>query len=514
MASPEAIANDPAGQYKVESKAGGALAKDDNFSEADKKALQAFFLAYGAGSSALNIPGLDFIDSDLQFAPDQAFEINLDEPLQLKAAIEVAEDLRAAKNKNFFDKQIRLSDLAQLVDEHGPWLVGAIASDTVSERFNQIIRNVAKDQISDGNRAQFLEDHLIEDVTNPNQVAQKVAKITLRQRLIELDDAAPGTADAQKKIQNLQNTISKIANYNDNFQADDQPATFNDTTIEVLAVALDRVGYDSGGDLLANIKAQHYNNTALEEGDSSTPTPPVDVEDPNGDANNPQPADTTEAATPDAKTTEEQPTEVAQEDLDRANQGSTPSTQLKKREEIAANEITGNVELRRGSGSQHNTPQDEATIAHVKWVQERLKALGADITTIDGNFGSNTEAAVRQLQAVRKFPQDEIDGVVGAKTIAELKKDSPKIGETPAKSSESSSPTETPTAGPKKREDIAPKEMANTDVLKLRSGYQNSTAQDQEIIAKVKWVQERLKKLGADIDTIDGKYGPKNRSCG
>ena len=55
----------------------------------------------------------------------------------------------------------------------------------------------------------------------------------------------------------------------------------------------------------------------------------------------------------------------------------------------------------------------------VKWIQWELNQWKSSLK-VDGDFGSNTEAQVKAFQKAKKLT---IDGVVGAKTIAALKKD-------------------------------------------------------------------------------------------
>jgi peptidoglycan hydrolase-like protein with peptidoglycan-binding domain len=76
--------------------------------------------------------------------------------------------------------------------------------------------------------------------------------------------------------------------------------------------------------------------------------------------------------------------------------------------------------------------------AKVREVQELLKARGYKKIVIDGKFGMGTGAMVASFQKKRKLKQD---GVVGAKTLAELRNDKKPL----------------PIVGPKKR---APKKLA------------------------------------------------------
>lgn len=57
--------------------------------------------------------------------------------------------------------------------------------------------------------------------------------------------------------------------------------------------------------------------------------------------------------------------------------------------------------------------------AQVKTLQRLLEALGYELGSIDGDFGKNTDAAVRKFQKANKL---EDDGVVGEKTWAKLLK--------------------------------------------------------------------------------------------
>ena len=55
----------------------------------------------------------------------------------------------------------------------------------------------------------------------------------------------------------------------------------------------------------------------------------------------------------------------------------------------------------------------------VKWIQWELNQWKSSLK-LDGDFGSNTEAQVKAFQKAKKLA---VDGIVGAKTIAALKKD-------------------------------------------------------------------------------------------
>lgn len=53
----------------------------------------------------------------------------------------------------------------------------------------------------------------------------------------------------------------------------------------------------------------------------------------------------------------------------------------------------------------------------VKWLQWELSSKGYDVGSIDGSYGPKTEAAVRQFQM-----DSFVDGIVGAETLAKLRK--------------------------------------------------------------------------------------------
>ncbi|AKG21729.1 peptidoglycan-binding domain-containing protein [Calothrix sp. 336/3] len=55
----------------------------------------------------------------------------------------------------------------------------------------------------------------------------------------------------------------------------------------------------------------------------------------------------------------------------------------------------------------------------VKLMEERLAIGGYDVGTVDGSFGSRTEAAIRQLQTNTGLP---VDGIVGDRTWFEISK--------------------------------------------------------------------------------------------
>ena len=107
----------------------------------------------------------------------------------------------------------------------------------------------------------------------------------------------------------------------------------------------------------------------------------------------------------------------------------------------------------------------------VRSVQKRLKELGYYTGTVDGDYGSSTEKAVRAFQQKNGLT---VDGKVGPTTLAKL--------------NSSSAIKASATAAPK----------ATATVTTLKQGSTGSS---------VRSVQQRLKKLGYYTGTVDGNYG-------
>ena len=107
----------------------------------------------------------------------------------------------------------------------------------------------------------------------------------------------------------------------------------------------------------------------------------------------------------------------------------------------------------------------------VRSVQKRLKELGYYTGTVDGDYGSSTEKAVRAFQQKNGLT---VDGKVGPTTLARL--------------NSSGAIKASATAAPK----------ATATVTTLKQGSTGSS---------VRSVQQRLKKLGYYTGTVDGNYG-------
>ncbi len=108
--------------------------------------------------------------------------------------------------------------------------------------------------------------------------------------------------------------------------------------------------------------------------------------------------------------------------------------------------------------------------ASVTELQQLLERAGVPTGSVDGDFGPMTQAAVRRFQSARGLP---VDGVVGARTWAELKQAAPSA------SSTSSAP-------------------------QLRSG---------DFGADVEKLQRELVRHGFDVGGLDGSFGPGTRSA-
>lgn len=100
----------------------------------------------------------------------------------------------------------------------------------------------------------------------------------------------------------------------------------------------------------------------------------------------------------------------------------------------------------------------------VKVLQSTLERLGFKVSKIDGKFGSDTEAQVKQFQTQQNLLAD---GVVGEGTWRTL------------------------------FEAVYPK-------LQLEDGWR----QNLELVPQVKWLQAALNAIGFEVGVADGKFGP------
>ena len=66
-----------------------------------------------------------------------------------------------------------------------------------------------------------------------------------------------------------------------------------------------------------------------------------------------------------------------------------------------------------GTHAGHTTLKKGDKGEEVKQLQQLLNFFYGSILTVDGNFGSKTDALVKQFQADRKLT---VDGIVGSKT--------------------------------------------------------------------------------------------------
>ncbi len=147
---------------------------------------------------------------------------------------------------------------------------------------------------------------------------------------------------------------------------------------------------------------------------------------------------------------------------------------------------TGNPLLRKGSKGEG-----------VSWVQSALNKLGYKLT-VDGDFGSGTEKAVKQFQKSCKISDD---GIVGKDTINKIVEKLKPVTttKTPVKTTTTAKPTTTttkPTTSQKDTELGIPYARPTGDPL-LRKGSKGDG---------VSWVQSALNKLGYKL-TVDGDFG-------
>ena len=133
----------------------------------------------------------------------------------------------------------------------------------------------------------------------------------------------------------------------------------------------------------------------------------------------------------------------------------------------------------------------------VKSLQKRLKELGYYTGSVDGDFGENTEKAVKAFQERNGLT---VDGKAGSKTLTKLNSSSAvKAASATAKPKATSKPTPKVTAKPTASPTPKPTSTPNlTKEIYLRDG---SSGKD------VKRLQERLISLGWLVGSADSDFG-------
>lgn len=152
--------------------------------------------------------------------------------------------------------------------------------------------------------------------------------------------------------------------------------------------------------------------------------------------------------------------------------------------------------------------------SEVSKVQQRLKDLGYDVGTVDGDFGPKTESAVLAFQATNGL---SADGIVGPNTKNVLFSDSakgpapPDDGDPHPPEPQPPGPAPSPIDGNKWAEarDWINALRANIDLPGKALAINDATND----AAAVRVVQRRLNELGFDAGADDGKFGPKTDSA-
>src|SRR5262249_26244567 len=133
--------------------------------------------------------------------------------------------------------------------------------------------------------------------------------------------------------------------------------------------------------------------------------------------------------------------------------------------------------LRKGSGGVGQAP-------NVERLQRRLNALAHVGLTVDGDFGGDTDKAVRAFQRSQRL---RADGVVGATTWVALSKAAP-------------GPTPTPKPGPKPKPQAVATTLRGFDVSDVRGDIDFEKARASGIDFAIVRV--------ADGNIRDTRYGP------
>ena len=141
-------------------------------------------------------------------------------------------------------------------------------------------------------------------------------------------------------------------------------------------------------------------------------------------------------------------------------------------------------------GGVYTTLQYGSTGARVKTLQQALMALGYNIGSANGTFGSATYSAVREFQRSEKL---SVDGKAGKKTLTRLETYFDEDGNLLGGSGSTTPPAE---------EDDGPDYGIPTRTLRMGMSGDD-----------VKYTQQRLKELGYYTGTVDGTFGTAMRTA-
>uniref|UniRef100_UPI0026F2DC1B peptidoglycan-binding domain-containing protein n=1 Tax=Ruminococcus flavefaciens TaxID=1265 RepID=UPI0026F2DC1B len=150
---------------------------------------------------------------------------------------------------------------------------------------------------------------------------------------------------------------------------------------------------------------------------------------------------------------------------------------------------TGNPLLRKGSKGEG-----------VSWVQSALNKLGYNLT-VDGDFGSGTEKAVKQFQTSSGL---SVDGIVGKDTINKIVEQLKPV--TTAKTTARTTPTTTRTTTTTARPTTTTPQKDTELGIPYARPTGNPLLKNGSSGEGVSWVQSALNKLGYKL-TVDGIFG-------
>ena len=136
----------------------------------------------------------------------------------------------------------------------------------------------------------------------------------------------------------------------------------------------------------------------------------------------------------------------------------------------------------------------------VKYLQQKLNALGFNVGEVDGSFGSKTLAGVRAFQKANGLA---VDGVVGPATRAKLN------SITPTKPKQEDPKPEDPKPEDPKPKDPKPEDPKPETPPKNEIPPVTQTLRKGDKGTQVKYLQEKLNYLGFDVGEVDGSFGSK-----